>query len=136
MSDQACIRAYREDDAEAVYFARIYADERTSKAAWERASKKIRADDDVSVFRVQRPNNEWLVIVLTADERRAKRVYERVAWGGAPCELTDDEIRTVIARFVEVGDAGRLQSTMRWGAVGGIDATPEGTIGPRRRPQG
>ena len=133
MSDD--IRLHDEDGVILAMFARSYADERSAKAAWERAQKKVRVQDSTSVFRVKRPDGQHVVIVVSDGERMAKRVRERVAFGGEPCDLSDDEIRAAAARLREVAEAGGLQSTTRWGGSG-ICVDPDGSTGLIDRPQG
>ena len=118
------------------YFARSYADERTAAAAWQRADEKIRPRDNTSVFRVRRPDGQQVVIVVSQTVREAMNVLRRVAWGGTPCALADDEVESIMARLGEVARADGLNSSARWGGIGGLNLGPEGSQGPVRRPQG
>ena len=134
MSDDIVL--HDEDGVTLAMFARAYVDDRGAKAAWERARQKIAPRDNTSVFRVQRPDQQQIIVVVSQSAELARRVRERVAWGGLPCDLSADEIQAMATRMREVSDAGGLRSTTRWGNVGGIGLEPEGSTGPRRRPQG
>lgn len=127
---------YHLDGVDLAYFARVYGDERSSQAAWERGLAKVRPDAGVSAFRVRRPSGEFLVVVVGGSRADARRARERVAWGGELVELTLDEAESVMARFREIMVAGQHQSVARWGGVGGLMITPEGSAGTGRRPQG
>jgi hypothetical protein len=137
VADSDEILAYRVNDEVSLgYFARAYEDARLAGVAWERSREKIRAEDNTSVFRVQRPTGEFLVIVVARDAASAKTAHERIVWGGTPTTLSGDEVTTIMARFREMFASGQQQSTARWGAVGGLGLGREGSQGPRRTPQG
>lgn len=130
------IRQYPLGSLTAGYFARAYADENTAKRARQRAAEDIRSRDDTSVFRVVRPDGQHLLIVVSQTVENATRVRQRVSWGGESCVLADDEIDAVMARFVEVAEAGQLRSRIDWSGVGGLGVNPGGSLGPLRRRQG
>lgn len=124
------------DGVTVAYFSRAYADERSAAAAWERAREKARPDQNASVFRVMAQDGQHQVIIVANDRRHARRMRERISWGGEACQLSDEQEKAILARFREVILSGDQNSTSRWGGVGGIGITPDGSTGPLRRPKG
>lgn len=121
------------------YVARRYADEGTSGRAMERLNAKVSTDDGVSAMRVTRPSGEWLIVVMCLTDAKVKRLQERVALGGDPVELTDDEAESIGRRFVDVVggavNAGADVVNTRTNWKGNMLLGPEG-VEPARRPQG
>lgn len=136
--DASEIHEHQLDDVTSVFFfARIYDDDRSSAAAYERARAKISAKDNTSLFRVRAPDDgRQLLFVLCGTLANAKRARERIAWGGVEYTPTPDEIAAIAGRFREVAEAGALRSAASWGGVGGLGLGSEGSRGPIRRPQG
>ena len=126
------------DDAAAVfYFARVYADDRSSRAAYDRARAGISEKLNTSVFRVVRPaDGRHLLFVVSGTLTHATRAAERVAWGGEEYRPTADEMVAVGARLREVAQAGGLNSQSSWSGVGGLGLGREGSRGATRRPEG
>jgi hypothetical protein len=121
----------------AFFFARIYGDDRSSAAAYERARARISGMDNTSLFGVKTPGDgRQLLFVLCGTLANAKRAREPIAWGGSAYSPTPDENRAIASRFREVAQAGALNSTASWGGVGGLALGPEGSRGPIRRPRG
>lgn len=108
--------------------ARRYADEGTSGRAMERLNAKV--EDGVSALRLTRPSGEWLVVVVCLTDAMVKRVQERVALGGDPVELTDDEGVSIGRRVVDVVlgafDAGDDGVDTRTNWKGMVNLGPEG----------
>jgi hypothetical protein len=136
--DALGIREYEIDGGATVYFfARAYADDRSSAAAYERARAKISGKDSTSLFRVKTPDDgRQLLFVLCGTLANAKRARERIAWGGDEYSPTPDEIAAIAGRFREVAEAGALNSSASWRGVGGLGLGAEGSRGPIRLPQG
>jgi hypothetical protein len=132
------VREHAIDGAATVfYFARSYSDDRGSAAAYRRARAKIGAQLNTSVFRVVRPEDgRQLLIIVSGTMADAKRVRERVAWGGEEYSPTSDEITAIGSRFREVAQAGGLNSEASWRDGGGLALGREGSRGPMRRPRG
>ncbi len=123
----------------AFFFARAYSDDRSSAAAYERGRAKISKRDDTSVFRVAAHDDDrrQMLFVLCGTLASAKCARrERIAWGGVDYVPPPDEIGAIAGRFLEVAEAGALNSTASWGGVGGLGLGPEGSHGSIRRPQG
>jgi len=136
--DASEIHEHKIDGAASVFFfARSYADDRSSAAAYERARAKISGKDNTSLFRVKAPaDGRQLPFVLCGTLANARRARERIAWGGVEYSPTPDEIGAIASRFREVAEAGTLNSATSWGGVGGLGLGSEGSRGPMRRPQG
>jgi hypothetical protein len=121
----------------AFFFARSYAEYRSSAAAYERARAKISGQDNTSRFRVTAPDDgRHLLFVLCRTLANARRARERIAWGGVEYSPTSDEIAAIASRFREVAEAAPLNSAASWGGVGGLGSGSEGPRGPIRRAQG
>jgi hypothetical protein len=126
-----------EGAATVFYFARVYVDDRSSGAAYQRARVGISAQLNTSVFRVARPaDRRHLLFVVSDTLAHARRAGERVAWGGEEYRPTADEVAAVGGRLREVALAGGLNSEVSWRGVGGLGLGREGSRGPMRRPQG
>jgi hypothetical protein len=136
--DALGIGKYEIDGGPTVFlFARAYADDRSSAAAYERGRAKISKRDNTSLFRVRAPDGgRHMLFVLCGTLANAKRARQRVAWGGVEYDPTPDEIGAIASRFREVAEAGALKSTASWGGAGGLALGREGSRGPIRRPQG
>jgi hypothetical protein len=126
-----------EGTAPVFFFARVYSDELTSAAAYDRAKAKIGARDNTSLFRVKTPDDgRNLLFVLSGTLASAKRVQERVAWGGDEYAPTTGEITAIGRRLAESAEAHALNSAASWSGVGGLGLGAEGSRGPQRRPDG
>jgi hypothetical protein len=132
------IREHAIDDTATVFFfARVYEDDVASAAAYERARAKIRPRDNTSLFRVRTPDGgRHLLFVLCGTRADAKRVRERVAWGGDEYNPTTDEITAMGSRLREVAQADALNSRASWSRLGGLAVGPKGSHGTLRRPRG
>lgn len=132
------IREHKIGDAATVFFfARVYSDDLGSAAAYDRAKAKIGARDNTSLFRVKTPDDgRNLLFVLSGTLASAKRVQERVAWGGDEYIPTAEEITAIGSRLRESAEAHALTSTVSWSGVGGLGLGTEGSRGPLRRPRG
>lgn len=138
VADRLGIREYEIDGGATVqFFARAYADDRSSAAGYERARAKISGKDSTSLFRVSAPDDgRQLLFVLCGTLANANRARERIAWGGDEYSPTPDEIAPIAGRFLEVAEAGALDSSASWCGVGGPGLGSERSRGPIRRPQG
>jgi hypothetical protein len=136
--DARGISEYEIDGGATVFFfARVYTDDRSSAAAYERGRAKISKTDNTSLFRVKAPGDgRQLLFVSCGMLANARRARERIAWGGVEYTPTPEEIGAIASRFREVAEAGALNSSASWGGVGGLGLGPEGSRGPIRRPQG
>lgn len=76
------------------------------------------------------------MIVVSQTVGQAQRVRQRVAFGGEPCALSDNETESIMARMGEVIEAEGLNSTIRRGPGSALNLGPDGSIGPSNRPQG
>ncbi len=133
------IREHRIDGTAATvfFFARLYGDDRSSAAAYERARAKIGAQQNISMFRVATPDNgRQLLFVLCGTLANAERVRERVSWGGEEYSPTGDEIAAIGSRLRDVAQADALNSSASWRGVGGLGLRRGGSGGSMRRPQG
>ena len=119
------------------FFARVYDDDLASAAAYDRARAKIGARDNTSVFRARTPHDSrQLLFVLSGTLANAKRVRERVAWGGHEYNPTAGEITAIGRRLRESAHAHALNSAVSWRGVGGLGLGAEGSRGPMRRSSG
>ena len=135
--DALGISEYEIDGTATVFFfARTYADQRSSAGAYERGRARIGQKDNTSLFRVMAPDGRQMLFVVCGTRANAKRAHERIAWGGVEYLPTPEEIGAIASRFREVAEAGGLNSTASWRNVGGLALGPEGSRGPIRRPQG
>jgi hypothetical protein len=119
------------------FFARAYADDRSTAGADERGRARVSKRDNTSLFRARAPDGgRQMLFVVCGTLANAKLARERIAWGGVEYHPTPDEIGAIASRCREVAEAGALNSSAGWGGAEGLAVGREGFRGPIRRPQG
>lgn len=122
------------------YAAFSYPTELAARNAWERASRKSKLGQAVSVYRLTDPSTRQPVVVaLSEDERDVAKMGRVIAQAGITHPLDDGTIWNLTMRRGRVasasGSVGDSKQQARYG-TGGAQLDQLGQMSPRKRPQG
>jgi hypothetical protein len=136
------IRTLDIEGTEIACFFREYDSDDASKRAYERADKASSTLGDVSVMRTFRLDSagnktDVYVIAVVGPPRDVRRLHERVAWGGTPAELSEQEVLSFVERHVNVHlDAEAPGTTRIRHGKAGSDMLRGGRSRPRKTGEG